>query len=426
MRHLKKFNESLEPELIRAIDYLKSKPKEPKEDLNIPRMEYDTIFKAISKYWMLTYREIAEILGMSSRTFNRKIKEYDLEDLKQQMKIRRGKGWKHPYNTVSPEEDKIEESKNPTRVKNYEYSSKNKNFIDVILDDPSHFSSPSHSILLKKHLLDTEDWEILRSLKDVKKMTPSQRSKYFRDKLDRDLAIPLSNLQFLKDRQKEIGDINCEYCKKGPLKIYDFNPEDLKWHKVRDKRVFHRLMNNFDPKDGATCDHKNPISKGGDPFDYENLAVACQDCNQRKGNMTWEDWMKKMNLSENFQQVGPENITSGRGGSVPLDFDKDRIETIGNISDQKKLNSIIVDRINNSKITDSDETHVDTEDCFLRLIKHVKPKITIDVYPLKDYYFYVRKSTFNNWKTWNGYDMEWFKCDDVESVVDFLEYQKII
>jgi hypothetical protein len=142
--------------------------------------------------------------------------------------------------------------------------------------------------------------------------------------------------------------------------------------------------------------------------------------------MTWEDWMKKMNLSENFQQVGPENITSGRGGSVPLDFDKDRIETIGNISDQKKLNSIIVDRINNSKITDSDETHVDTEDCFLRLIKHVKPKITIDVYPLKDYYFYVRKSTFNNWKTWNGYDMEWFKCDDVESVVDFLEYQKII
>ena len=42
MKHLKKFNEALEPELIGAINYLK---KNKKEDLNIRRDQYNHIKK---------------------------------------------------------------------------------------------------------------------------------------------------------------------------------------------------------------------------------------------------------------------------------------------------------------------------------------------------------------------------------------------
>lgn len=306
MRHLKKFNEDLEPELINAINFLKQKRKsttidiperEKEEDLNLERMEKDVIFKTISKYWYLPYEKIAEILGFDTRTLKRKLKEYDFENLKRQLKSRLGKGWDHPYNQIKLERFNgfISEIH---KIKNYDTSTKNIKYMDVILDDPQSFSSPSHAILLKRKLQDLEDSEILKTLKNVKKMTPSHRSMFFRTKLQRGLAIPLNNLQFLKDRQREIGELRCEYCKKGPLTVYDFNPEELKWYKVKDKMKIQRQMIMFKPEDGATCDHKEPISKGGNEFDYENLAVACYDCNKKKGNMSWIDWMKKMGLEE--------------------------------------------------------------------------------------------------------------------------------
>jgi len=34
----------------------------------------------------------------------------------------------------------------------------------------------------------------------------------------------------------------------------------------------------------ATIDHIIPVSKGGDEFDYNNLAIACRPCNERKSN----------------------------------------------------------------------------------------------------------------------------------------------
>ena len=47
----------------------------------------------------------------------------------------------------------------------------------------------------------------------------------------------------------------------------------------------------FRTEDGATCDHELHNQKDGNRYDYSNLAVCCYECNQRKGNMTWEDWL---------------------------------------------------------------------------------------------------------------------------------------
>ena len=185
------------------------------------------------------------------------------------------------------------------KIKNYDISSKSKKFYDVILDDPSSASSPSSAILLKKQLRDIEDEETLKKLKDISQMTSSQKSKYFKTKDTKDLAIPLNNLQFLKDKQKEIGTLRCEYCNKGPLKIYDFNPDNLKLKDIRTKYSIYKRMK-FDPKDGATADHKQPMSKGGDMFDYSNLAVCCSRCNGRKGNMSWDEWINTMKIRESF------------------------------------------------------------------------------------------------------------------------------
>ncbi len=86
------------------------------------------------------------------------------------------------------------------------------------------------------------------------------------------LMVTFSNEQFLEDEQKK-GPLKCEYCNKGPLKIYRLDSHAK-----------------FRKHNGATADHKVPQSKDGEVYNYSNLAVCCDSCNQRKGNMTWEDW----------------------------------------------------------------------------------------------------------------------------------------
>lgn len=150
--------------------------------------------------------------------------------------------------------------------------------IDTILDDPSSAKSPSSSILLRKKLKDQEfdDLKNLLSItgyKDVPDWVIKDMAKNgLEEPKLKKLRVTLNNLKFLKDKAEE-GELYCEYCNKGPLKIYDFKEE-------------------FNKEDGATCDHKHPQSKGGDKFDYSNLAVCCHECNKKKGNMTWDEWMK--------------------------------------------------------------------------------------------------------------------------------------
>lgn len=166
-------------------------------------------------------------------------------------------------------------------------------YINWIHDEPSSAKSASAGLLLKKELGEKEfddlkasmsgnapDWAV----RDLQKKPQSPRAK----RLEK-FKVTLNNLQFLKDKAKE-SDLYCEYCKTGPLVIYDINPGQITQSMIDNPRF--RFNKTFNPKDGATCDHKDPMYRGGSKFDYKNLAVCCARCNKRKGNMSWENWSR--------------------------------------------------------------------------------------------------------------------------------------
>lgn len=173
--------------------------------------------------------------------------------------------------------------------------------VDWIYDDPENSKSPSSGILLRRDLqdqefkdiadmlgTDTPDWRI----KDFIKNNPDKVSRY---------KVMLNNLKFLKDSLKEKGELECEYCGKRPLIIYDINPGVITKSMIEDKN--YRFNTAFNPKDGATCDHKNPKSKGGDKFAYTNLAVCCSVCNNRKDDMDYDSWMKSISTNESKEDL---------------------------------------------------------------------------------------------------------------------------
>lgn len=164
-------------------------------------------------------------------------------------------------------------------------------WIDTVWDIPTSPKAYSSGILLNKELKDREfddlkkisnepDWVIKNMIKNPNSIRARQLTK---------MKIVMNNLQFLKDMESKRGDLFCEYCNKGPLKIYDINPSDIK--PESSNYIYNKK---FNPKDGATADHKQPQSKGGDKFSYSNLAVCCYSCNQRKGSMSWIEWQKRL------------------------------------------------------------------------------------------------------------------------------------
>lgn len=145
--------------------------------------------------------------------------------------------------------------------------------IDVLYDEPEDVKSsksPSARVLLRNKLSSEEFADKfektpdLINIEDLMRLPTRQRR----------LIISKSNLGFLRKREEK-GELRCEYCDKGPLRIYG-------------------LKEQFNKSNGATADHKNPISKGGDIFDNNNLAVCCSKCNSDKSNMSIEDWIGRL------------------------------------------------------------------------------------------------------------------------------------
>lgn len=153
--------------------------------------------------------------------------------------------------------------------------------IDTILDQPSSNKSLSSSILLRKKLRNEEDLITYGIPVGLKKSLRNPYKKY-KKKLD----ISINNINYLKSKLKEKGELRCEYCNFGPLIIYDtfFDREENENQFIK--------HTHFRSKDGATCDHKNPIFKGGDKFSIDNLAVCCSKCNTKKGSMEYEKWIE--------------------------------------------------------------------------------------------------------------------------------------
>lgn len=186
--------------------------------------------------------------------------------------------------------------------------------VEWIWDEPTSAKSPSAGVSLKDELRELEFQDLIKTLSHDgldNKSKSRLRKERFKSKSDK-LAVTLNNLRFLKDEQKEKGDLRCEYCGKGPLVIYDITEDELKRGPQKiDGRL--RFNTKFNPKDGATCDHKQPQSKGGDKFNYSNLAVCCYRCNQRKGNMDWEKWsdvLKNRQFNESSKNLENRRLIS--------------------------------------------------------------------------------------------------------------------
>lgn len=137
---------------------------------------------------------------------------------------------------------------------------------DVVIDDPTSALSPSAGVLLRKKLAD-EEFQGMLDDKDFLQKTNIDDIDPKRLRFE----ISKNNAKFLESK-KSLGELRCEYCKKGPLKVYGFHEK-------------------FNKINGATADHRTPMSKGGAIFDFDNLAVCCHKCNQEKRNRDYDDWM---------------------------------------------------------------------------------------------------------------------------------------
>lgn len=171
-----------------------------------------------------------------------------------------------------------------TKIPFYSSKSGSTKGAHFIYDDEEPDSKSQASALLLRNKLKEEEIDSIVSI-----LGGEIPPHYLKDAKFLKLLIVFNNLKFLKDKSKE-GELRCEYCDKGPLVIYDIskNSDNAKEFLKNPK---YRLNVKFDPVDGATCDHKIPKSKGGDKFNYDNLAVCCYDCNQKKGDMDYNVWL---------------------------------------------------------------------------------------------------------------------------------------
>lgn len=44
----------------------------------------------------------------------------------------------------------------------------------------------------------------------------------------------------------------------------------------------------------ATLEHLDPVSRGGERWNRDNLALSCETCNVCKGNRTLDEWLSDL------------------------------------------------------------------------------------------------------------------------------------
>jgi hypothetical protein len=124
--------------------------------------------------------------------------------------------------------------------------------VSLIHDIPETPKSPSALDLLNQKLREEEFKELLDTLSDnkfdkspVNKINKSSRRQEMQD----ELKVTINNLMFLKDKQRELGTLYCEYCSKGPLKIYDFKWDGVSVEDLMNQKW--RLNSKFNKNDGC-------------------------------------------------------------------------------------------------------------------------------------------------------------------------------
>jgi 5-methylcytosine-specific restriction endonuclease McrA len=94
---------------------------------------------------------------------------------------------------------------------------------------------------------------------------------------------------FKKNREKTYinniskhGSITCEYCGKNGL------------------------VRCGTDHNGATIDHKVPVSSGGSVGSLSNMVVSCYSCNQKKGPMSYEEFLSTKSNNDNTADISSE------------------------------------------------------------------------------------------------------------------------
>ena len=301
--------------------------------------------------------------------------------------------------------------------------------VEWIHDDPESPKSTSAGILLRQQLRDEEYKDLLDRLRDDK----FDKSSLKKASKEEKLAVTLNNLKFLKDMELERGQLKCEYCGKGPLKVYDFDMEGFDPKNIGKQKW--RFNNNFSKENGATCDHKQPQSKGGDKYDYSNLAVCCWDCNNDKEDMSWERWkqykkikesmkyLKRFNesISDFFSEISDNEFfdkTNQSGKNQKLDFNNKEIDlvisyfldleesldyTVSSLSDEIKIKK------------DDSKVFVFFEDSVIKMMfDYKRAYIHFNLYKTDDEWYYVRSTSSRD-----GYKN--YKCDQIDGLKAFLD-----
>ena len=125
------------------------------------------------------------------------------------------------------------------------------------------------------------------------------------------------------------------------------------------------------------------MSKGGDKFDYENLAVCCHRCNQKKDDMSWDRWVKSMSLKEQFTHkmkngyVKFDSTYLGGfplGETYPIDSQSNFRETHKKINPSELLKDDVI-KIINDKIGDKLD-RIEWEEEFRQFYVYMWPKLS--------------------------------------------------
>lgn len=215
---------------------------------------------------------------------------------------------------------------------------------DIILDEPNNNKSLSSLLLLNDKLRKKEFEDLIKKLNLKEKMVNNLKlnRKFIRTLLYSNFSdnhiqrviLSLNNSQFIAEKEKE-GVLKCEYCGKSPL--------------IRNRNSFEEILNlkmpkRVSPNKMATCDHKEPKSKGGDMYDYDNLAVCCNNCNNIKSDMDYQTWLSLIDTSNKIikdLKLNKLNVTEIKNSK--------ELDSIKNEYFKKCIKEFIFNKVNNTE-----------------------------------------------------------------------------
>lgn len=101
---------------------------------------------------------------------------------------------------------------------------------------------------------------------------------------------------------KRDGGMFCHYCAIPLIRANPHKPHAIEDWAKRGKGI-------------ASVDHKHPTSRGGSSK-LENLVLCCYTCNEKKGDSTYEMFLRSLRLEQIIKSGNQSNKSQGQRGRV--------------------------------------------------------------------------------------------------------------